>query len=120
MVVTTAVLMLAVVASALLVRSQVAALGIVQPLFSWILLGAFVPAALNSASVHSDIRLGSGRVDVAREHSRAGDCCRAVRRAAVIARHLSWLFDRAGRLGGVGAARLAVPRSLLVDGAASC
>lgn len=59
MVVTTVVLMLAVVASAFLVQSQATALGIVQPVFSWILLAAFVPAALNSASVHSDIRLGS-------------------------------------------------------------
>lgn len=59
MVGTTLAVLLALAATLVLVRLQVRALGIEQPGFAWALAAALAPAALNSASVHSDIRLGS-------------------------------------------------------------
>jgi hypothetical protein len=42
-----------------LVRRQAAAVGIVDRRYVWILLAAFFPSALNSTSVHNDVRAGS-------------------------------------------------------------
>ena len=42
-----------------LVRRQAAWLGIESPAAVWLVLGAFFPAALNSTSVHNDVRAGS-------------------------------------------------------------
>jgi alpha-1,2-mannosyltransferase len=43
----------------LLLRRQAAALGLHEGRYTWILFAAFVPAALNSTSVHNDVRAGS-------------------------------------------------------------
>lgn len=42
-----------------LVRELAVRLGVEDPRLLWVLAAAFVPAALNSSSVHSDIRFGS-------------------------------------------------------------
>ena len=42
-----------------LLRRQAAALALVETRYVWVLFAAFVPAALNSTSVHNDIRAGS-------------------------------------------------------------
>ena len=52
-------LLAALAVTALLMRRQAEALGIEDPRLYWVLLAAFVPAALNSTSVHNDIRAGS-------------------------------------------------------------
>ncbi|MFQ5599722.1 MAG: glycosyltransferase 87 family protein, partial [Candidatus Krumholzibacteriia bacterium] len=46
-------------ATALLMRRQTERLGMKERRFYWIVLAAFVPAALNSTSVHNDVRAGS-------------------------------------------------------------
>ena len=52
-------LLAALAVTALLMRRQAEALGIEDPRLYWVLLAAFVPAVLNSTSVHTDTRAGS-------------------------------------------------------------
>ena len=59
MVLTTLVLLAALAATAALAFRQARALGLGDSRRVWIVLAAFVPAALNSTSVHNDIRAGS-------------------------------------------------------------
>ncbi len=56
---TTLALLAALGVTALLLRAQAARLGLQSRQALWILLAAFVPMALNSSSVHNDIRAGS-------------------------------------------------------------
>lgn len=59
MVIATVALLAALAITAALLRAQSRQLGIANPWLAWLVFTAFVPVALNSTSVHNDIRAGS-------------------------------------------------------------
>ena len=59
MVMATVALLAALAITAALLRAQSRQLGVANPWLAWLVFTAFVPVALNSTSVHNDIRAGS-------------------------------------------------------------